>query len=66
MNIRPITEQEWLGLTLEEAVAKAEGIGYVHRIVEENGSPKMVDYDNRSNRINLRLRNNRVIGAYPG
>jgi hypothetical protein len=66
MDIRPITEKEWVGLTLQEAILKAQGIGYIHRIVEENGVSKMLEYNNKSNRINLRLRNDRVIGAYPG
>lgn len=66
MDIRPITEKEWLGLTLQEAIQKSQNIGYTHRIVEENGVPKMLDYNNKSNRINLRLRDDRVIGAYPG
>lgn len=66
MDIRPITEKEWVGLTLQEAITKAQNIGYTHRIVEENGVAKMLEYNNKSNRINLRLRNDRVIGAYPG
>lgn len=66
MDIRPITEKEWVGLTLQEAIMKAQSIGYIHRIVEENGVAKMLEYNNKSNRINLRLRNDRVIGAYPG
>lgn len=66
MDIRPITEKEWIGLTLQEAIMKAQNIGYTHRIVEENGVAKMLEYNNKSNRINLRLRNDRVIGAYPG
>lgn len=62
----PITESEWVGLTLKEAIAKAERIGYVHRIVEENGVPKMLEYSNKSNRVNLRMKNDRVIGVYTG
>lgn len=66
MDIKPITEKEWVGLTLQEAIDKATLIGYTHRIVEENGVAKMVEYSNKSNRINLRLRNGLVIGVYPG
>lgn len=66
MDIRPITEREWIGLTLAEAIQKAKNIGYTHRIVEENGVPKMLEYNNKSNRVNLRLRDNKVIGVYPG
>lgn len=66
MDIRPITEREWIGLTLAEAIQKAKNIGYTHRIVEENGVPKMLEYNNKSNRVNLRLRDDKVIGVYPG
>lgn len=66
INIKPITEKEWIGLTLEEAIQRAQNIGYTYRIVEENGVSKMVEYSNKSNRVNLRLRDNRVIGVYPG
>lgn len=65
-SLKPITENEWVGLTLNEAIKKAQDMGYTHRIVEENGVPKMVEYSNKSNRINLRLRGDRVIGVYPG
>jgi hypothetical protein len=66
MDIRPITESEWRGLSLQEAIKKAEGIGYIWRIVEENGNPKMLEYNVKSNRVNLRLRDNFVIGVYTG
>lgn len=66
INIRPITESEWVGLTLKDAVEKAKSIGYEYRVVEENGVAKMVEYSNKSNRINLRLKNDRVVGVYPG
>jgi hypothetical protein len=66
MDIRPISESEWIGLSLQDAVKKAEGIGYIWRIVEENGNPKMLEYNVKSNRVNLRLRDNFVIGVYTG
>ncbi len=66
MQIKPISESEWRGLTLQDAIKKAESIGYIWRIVEENGKALMLDYDNKSNRVNLRLSNNIVIGVYTG
>jgi len=65
-EIRPITEREWLGLTLKEAIEKTESIGYVWRIVEEDGRSKMVEYNNKSNRVNFRLSNGSIIGVYTG
>jgi hypothetical protein len=66
MDIRPITENEWRGLTLQEAIKKAEGIGYTWRIVEENGTALMLEYSVKSNRVNFRIRDNFVIGVYTG
>lgn len=63
---RPISEKEWIGLTIAEAINKAKSIDYIHRIVEEDGTPIIHPYDVKSNRINLRLRENRVIAAYTG
>jgi hypothetical protein len=47
MDIRPITEKEWVGLSLKDGIEKAEGMGYTYRIVEENGQPKMLEYNNK-------------------
>lgn len=66
IDIRPITEREWVGLTLKDAIQKAENMGYTYRIVEENGQPKMLDYNNKSNRVNFRLNNSIIIGVYTG
>lgn len=66
MDIRPITEREWIGLSLNDAEQKAEGIGYTTRVVEENGKSYMVTMDQKSNRLNLRLSNGKIIGLYTG
>lgn len=66
MDIKPITESEWRGLTLQQAIQKADGIGYIWRIVEENGNSKMLEYNVKSNRVNLRIRDNIVVGVYTG
>jgi hypothetical protein len=64
--IRPITESQWIGITLAEAIEKTKSIDYTYRIVEEDGRSLMLDMDAKSNRVNLRLRNNIVIGVYTG
>jgi len=61
-----ISEKDWIGLTIAEAINKAKSIDFVHRIVEEDGRSLVLPYDNKSNRINLRLKDNKVIGVYTG
>jgi hypothetical protein len=61
-----ITESEWKGKTLQEAVSYAKIKGFTHRIVEEDGVSKMIDPTPKNNRVNLRVRNGVIIGAYPG
>ncbi len=65
-QIKPITEEEWLGLTLAEAMQKAQYLGYTHRIIEEDGKSHIVSADVKSNRVNFRLRNNLIIGVITG
>ncbi len=64
--IQPITEREWVGLTLEEANNKATIIGYITRIVEQDGISLMLPNDVKSNRVNLRIKKDKVIGVYTG
>lgn len=64
--ISVITESQWIGMTVEDANKRAEGIGYTCRIVEENGRSFMVSADAKSNRLNLRIRDGVVIGLYTG
>lgn len=61
-----ITESEWKGLTLNEAIQKASVKGMTHRIVEEDGRSLMIDAEAKNNRVNLRIRGGIVIGAFPG
>jgi hypothetical protein len=61
-----ITESHWVGMTVEDANERAKGIGYTCRIVEENGVSFMVNADVRSNRLNLRIRDGKIIGLYTG
>ena len=65
-NFGMITESEWIGLTIKEAIERAESWGFNYRIVEENGKPLMVNMDLKLNRINFRLRDDKVTGVYGG
>ena len=66
MRIEPITEKDWKGLTLEEAIKKCESIGYIHRIVERDGKHMMLDMDAKSNRVNFRVSGDYVTAVYTG
>jgi hypothetical protein len=66
MRIEPITENEWKGLTLEEAIKKSESIGYIHRIVERDGKHMMLDMDVKSNRVNFRISGDYITAVYTG
>jgi hypothetical protein len=66
MRIDPITESQWKGLTLEEAIKKCESIGYIHRIVERDGRHMMLDMDAKSNRVNFRVKDDYIIAVYTG
>jgi len=66
MRIDPITENHWKGLTLEEAIKKAESIGYIHRIVERDGRHMMLDMDAKSNRVNFRVKDDYITAVYTG
>jgi hypothetical protein len=61
-----ITESEWKGITLDEAIKLAKAKGFTHRIVEENGKSLMIDPTPKNNRVNLRVRGGVIIGAFPG
>lgn len=65
-NFGIITESEWVGLSIKDAIEKAKNDGLKHRIVEENGVQYMVTMDLNSSRINFRVSNNNVTAAYGG
>ena len=66
MRIDPITEKEWIGLSLKEAISKAESIGYIHRIVERDGKHMMLDISAKSNRVNFRVDGDYITALYTG
>jgi len=61
-----ISESEYKGKTLDEAKKYAESGGFIVRIVEENGIPKMLDMSVKDNRINFRVSNGVVTAAFGG
>ena len=65
-NFGIITPSQWVGLTLEEAQTKATNDGFTTRITEIDGKSLILTMDLKSNRINFRIRNNKVVEAYTG
>lgn len=62
-----IQQSEYVGKKLDEATEYAKKGGYIVRVTETDGNSKMVDMlDNRSDRINFRVRDGRVIDVYGG
>jgi hypothetical protein len=58
---------EYKGKTLEEATKYAEEGGYIVRVTETDGNSIMVDaLDNKTNRLNFRVRGGLVIDVYGG
>jgi len=61
-----ITENQYVGKTLDEATKYAEEGGFVVRIVEVDGNSKMLTMEVKSNRINFRVVSGYVTAAYGG
>jgi hypothetical protein len=61
-----ISKEEYVGKTLEQATKYANDGGFITRIVEENGVPKMLDMSNRGDRVNFRVRDGKVVDVYGG
>lgn len=61
-----VSESEYKGLTLKEAIDWATNGGFTWRIVEEDGEAKLLDMSVKSDRINFRVRNGFITGAFPG
>jgi hypothetical protein len=65
-NFGIITPSEWKGLTLEDAKKKATNEGFATRISEIDGRSLMLTMDFKSDRINFRVRDNKIVEAYTG
>lgn len=61
-----VTESDYKGKSIDEAIKYAEDGGFVVRIVEEDGVAKMLDMSVKFNRINFRVKFGYVTAAYPG
>ena len=61
-----ISKEEYVGKTLEQATKYANDGGFIIRIVEENGVPKMLDMSNRGDRVNFRVRDGKIVDVYGG
>ena len=65
-NFGIITPNEWKGLTLQEAEQKASNEGLNTRISEIDGKSLMLTMDAKPNRVNFRIKDNKIIEAYTG
>lgn len=45
-----------------KVISHLERIGYTYRVIESDGEPYMVTADMRPNRLDIKLRNNKIIG----
>jgi phosphosulfolactate synthase (CoM biosynthesis protein A) len=61
-----ITERQYIGKTLEEATKYAEEGGFEVRVVEVDGQAKMLTMDDKSNRINFRVKGGFITAAFGG
>lgn len=60
------SKNEYVGKTLEEATKYAEQGGFVIRIVEREGIPLMLDNSVKENRLNFRIKGDRVVDVFGG
>jgi phosphosulfolactate synthase (CoM biosynthesis protein A) len=61
-----ITKGEYEGKTLDEATKYAEEGGFIVRVVEIDGNSLMMTADNKTNRINFRVKGGYVSDAFGG
>lgn len=61
-----ITERDYKGKTLQEAIKYAEEGGFITRVVEEDGKHMMLDMSVKDNRINFRISQGIVTAAFGG
>ena len=57
---------EVVGMTLEEATKLIEGDGFISRVVEKDGEFYPITAELRQDRINLSLKDNKVVNATVG
>lgn len=60
------SKNEYVGKTLEEANKFAEQGGFITRIVEKEGIPLMIDNDVKANRLNFRVKGDKVVDVFGG
>lgn len=58
--------EKLLGMNGEQASKKIKDDGFICRIVEQDGESYIITDDLRSDRVNLRINNNKVIEAHRG
>lgn len=60
------SKEEYVGKTLEQATQWAEEGGFIIRIVEREGIPLMLDNDVKANRLNFRIKGDKVVDVFGG
>lgn len=60
------SKNEYVGKTLEEATKYAEQGGFIIRIVEKEGIPLMLTHDVKENRLNFRIKGDKVVDVFGG
>ncbi len=61
-----IEKREYVGKTLEKANEYAEAGGFITRIVEKDGNAFVLTMDVKTNRLNFRIKNDKVIDVFGG
>ena len=60
------TQEEYVGKSLDEAKKYAEDGGFITRVTESDGKAFIFTMEYRTNRLNFRVKNNKVIDVYGG
>ena len=61
-----ITKEEYVGKYLTEATKYAEDGGFIIRVVEKDGKSIMMDLSTKGNRLNFRVKADKVIDVFGG
>jgi hypothetical protein len=60
------TQEEYVGKTIEEGTKYANEGGFITRITETDGKPLMLTMEYRTNRLNFRVKGDKIIDVYGG
>ena len=66
MKKMKVNINDLIGLTERRAVARVESVGFRCRIIARDGDEFLGIMDKRTDRINLVIKHNKVVGGYIG